>query len=176
MTASLSMMPQPSDSLSTLSELQSLLNKPPRSSQTSITTTSSFIYKGVLGTLLYVLCLMMLKALSVKLFMKYVSESSRTWSYILIHLLSLSQYLLQLRTLLPLHLRILLLAYVLCLFRQWLPCPCCRNQPQQMNRCTNFGDLREDVPLDPHVEHVLHVHPLLPLPTIPHVIANVLHP
>jgi hypothetical protein len=51
-----------------------------------------------------------------RLSMKYASESLRTQSYVLTHLLPLFQYLLWLRIPLPLHLRILLLAYVLCLF------------------------------------------------------------
>jgi hypothetical protein len=151
------------------------LNEPPRSSKTSITATSSFIYRGVLGTSLYILCLMTLEAFFMKLSMKYASESLRTQSYIPIHLICLSWYLLQLKTLIPLHLRILLLAYILCLFRQWLPCPCCKSQLQQMSQPTNSTDHRGYIPPDLPIKHTLHTHPLLPLPTVLHIIVNILH-
>jgi hypothetical protein len=80
-----------SDSLSTSSKLPSSLNELPRSSLTPIMPTSSFIYKGVLGTLLYVLCLMMLKVLFVKLSMKYANKSLRIQSYALIRLIHILQ-------------------------------------------------------------------------------------
>jgi hypothetical protein len=60
---------------------------------------------------------MTLRLLFVKLSTKYVNELSRTRSYVPIPLIHLFLYLRQLKALLLLHLRILLLAYVLCLFR-----------------------------------------------------------
>jgi len=170
-------MQQPLGFSLTSSEPLSLLNEPPRSSLIPITVTSSFIYKGVLGTSLYILCLMMLKALFVKLSMKYASKSLRTQSYTLTCLIHLSEYLLQLKALLPLHLRILLLAYVLCLSQQWLPCRYCKNWPHHsMNPPIHPVDHTIDVPPEPPAEHVLHVHLPLPLLTLLHIIANILHP
>jgi len=171
------MTPQPSGSSSTLSEPLSSLNEPPESSPTLATLASSFIYKGVLGTSLYVLCLMMLKLLFVKLSTKYANKLLRTKSCVPTPLIHLFQYLRQLKVLLPLHLRVLLLAYALCLFRRWLHCKCCRKQLLHLtNQHTPSKECIVDALLETPAEQESHVPPLLPLPILPTTIVNVLRP
>jgi len=171
------MTPQPSGSSSILSKPLSSLNEPPESSPTLTTPASSFIYRGVLGISLYVLCLMMLKLLFMKLSTKYAIKLLRTQSCVPTPLIHLFLYLCQLKVLLPLHLRVLLLAYALCLFRQWLHCECCRKQLLHLtNQCTPSEECIIDALLETPVEQESHVPPLLPLPILPTVIVNVLHP
>jgi len=171
------MMPQPLGSSSTLYELLSLLNEPPESYLTPAMPVSSFIYRGILGTLLYVLCLMTLRLLFVKLSMKYANKLSRTRSCVPTPLTHLFLYLRQLKVLLLLHLRILLLAYALCLFRQWLHCKCCRKQLLHlMNQHIPSEECIADTLLETPAEHKSHVPLLLPLPTLPTVIMNALCP
>jgi hypothetical protein len=171
------MTPQLSASSSTLSEPLSSLNEPPESSLIPVTTASSFIYKGVLGTSLYILCLMTLKLLFVKLSTKYASVLLKTQSCIPIPLIHLFRYLCQLKALLLLHLRILLLAYVLCLFQQWLHCKCCRKWLLHlMNQHIPSKERIVDALPETPIEQESHVPPLLPLPILPTIIVNALHP
>jgi len=177
MNASPSMMPQPSGCSSTLSEPPSSLNVPLESPLTPVTPASSFIYRGILGTSLYVLCLMTLRLLFVKLSTKYVNELLRTRSCVPTPLMHLFLYLHHLKALLPLHLRILLLAYALCLFQRWLHCKCCRKQLLHlMNQHIPFGEHIVDALPETPIEQESHMPPLLPLPTLPTIIVNALHP
>jgi len=101
----------------------------------------------------------------------------RTRSCVPTPLIHLFLYLCQLKVLLPLHLRILLLAYALCLFRRWLHCKCCRKQLLHlMNQRTPSEEHTVDALQGQPEGQELHVPPLLPLPTLPTVIANALHP